>query len=146
MTNFDKDFERGAEVEKIVLDQVRQKYPCATIITGHKGYDIWIPEIKIGIEVKYDPMSNETGNIVIEVEYGGKDSALLTTEAEFWVIFDGKTMCWIKPVSIFACIIKNGLKLVSFTGNGDKKEKRAFLVEKKLLFSYASQLKTLKGD
>jgi hypothetical protein len=80
---FYQDLERGIDVEYKALAMIQKKYPCATIIHAYKGYDIWIPELHKSIEVKYDPMSNETGNIVVEIEMNGKASALITTTADY---------------------------------------------------------------
>jgi len=88
MNTFHEDLERGKAIEQKALEVIRKKYPCAAIIDGFKGYDIWIPELHKSIEVKYDPMSNETGNIVVEIEMNGKASALITTTAEYWLFHD----------------------------------------------------------
>ena len=77
----------GKKSEEIVLNIVQKKYPKAFIKSGyHKEYDIEIPEIDQTIEVKKDFKSQETGNIVVEIEMNGKPSALLTTTANWWVI------------------------------------------------------------
>ena len=72
MNTFHEDLERGKAIERKSLDVIRKKYPCASLIDAFKGYDIWIPELHKSIEVKYDPMSNETGTIVVEIEMNGK--------------------------------------------------------------------------
>ena len=135
--NFRTDLERGIAVEQKVLAIIRKKHPCATLIEGFKGYDIWIPEIKQGIEVKYDPMSNETRNIVVEIEMSGVPSALSTTQATWWVFYDGKVFAWIKFRNLIRCIWENKLVYAEFVGNGDRNKKKAFLIPKKLLFRYA---------
>lgn len=135
--SFDEDCQRGISVEHKVLRVVRKKYPSAEIINGYSGYDIWIPEMNAGIEVKFDPKSNETGNVVVEIEMSGKLSALFATEAKWWVFYDGHTYAWIKPRDIFCCIILNKLSWVEFVGAGDKNPKKAFLIDKRLLFTYA---------
>jgi hypothetical protein len=81
---FHDDLSRGIAIEMQVLSNIRKKYPCATLIDGYKGYDIWIPETGTGVEVKYDPMSKETGNLVVEVEMSGNPSALLATHRHCW--------------------------------------------------------------
>ena len=135
--SFLEDLLEGVEFEKKVLATIKKKYPSATKINAYKGYDIWIPETKQSIEVKYDPKSNETGNIVIEFEMSAKKSALITTEANYWVISDGKQLAWFKPMDIVYCIFVNNLKFVEFIGNGDKNAKRAYLIKKDILFSHA---------
>ena len=45
----------------------------------YKEYDIFVPELNIGIEVKSDEKSKYTSNIVIEIEFNNKPSALSTS-------------------------------------------------------------------
>ena len=141
MSNFHLDLERGVAVENKVIDLIREKYPCACRILGDfKDYDIWIPEISAGIEVKYDPRSNETNNFVIEIESRDSPSGLMTTKAKFWVLYDDKTFCVIKPSEIIKCIILNKLTYSEFFCSGDNFKKKAFLIKKEMLFKYASKV------
>lgn len=140
MSSFHSDLAAGLLVENIVLKMLQKKYPCATMVTAYKGYDIWVPETHKGIEVKYDPMSNQTGNFVIEVEFNGKPSALLTTTADYWIIYDDRCYAWIKPRRLFECVILNELPLREFVGDGDSVAKRAYLVKKELLYMYADSI------
>ncbi len=136
---FHDDLSRGIAIEMQVLANIRKKYPCATLIDGFKGYDIWIPETGTGVEVKYDPMSKETGNLVVEVEMSGNPSALLATEAKWWVFYDGDVFLWVRPRDIIHCIIENKLVYVEFVGAGDRNKKKAFLIKKELLFKYGEK-------
>lgn len=137
---FQEDLERGFEVEYAVLEIIRKKYPSASLINAYKGYDIWVPELHKSVEVKYDPMSNETGNIVIEIEMNGKLSALSTTTADYWVFHDDHVFVIMKPMSIVDCIFQNKLQYVEFVGQGDTSKKKAFLVPKELLFKHGKRL------
>jgi len=137
MTNtFQQDLSRGINIENKLLEIIRKKYPSASLIHKYKGYDIWIPETNKSIEVKYDPMSNQTGNIVIEIEMFNKSSALITTKADYWVFYDDNKFVSIKPMDIVNCIFLNKLIYKEFIGNGDTKSKKAFLVPKEILFKY----------
>ena len=137
---FQKDLAIGLDVESRVLAILRKKYPCATLVNAFKGYDIWIPEIDKAVEVKSDQKSQYTGNIVIEIEMFGKDSGLMTTQADYWVFYDGQ-MFVIMPVKhIFKCIFLSKLQYVEFTGKGDSEVKKAFLVDKNTLFKYGKIL------
>lgn len=139
MTNFHSDLDRGSKIEHKVLSMVKTKYRSASLIDAYKGYDIWVPEADCGIEVKYDPMSNKTGNIVVEFEMNGKQSALMTTEAKWWVFHDDAKFIWIKPKDIIRCVFDNKLIHVEFTGRGDSASKKAFLIKKDMLFSYGTE-------
>ena len=142
MKTFRKDLARGIKVEDMVLQRIQRKYPQAHRINGYcKAFDLWIPEIKQGVEVKYDPMSNQTGNIVVEIEMFGKPSALMTTKASHWVFYDDNIFVSIKPSEIKKCIKDNDLRTVKFTGRGDQHSKIAYLIKKDLLFSYGKEFK-----
>lgn len=140
MNTFNVDLKRGIKIEQQVWMLLQRKYPCAVIVNAFKGYDIWIPEINKGVEVKYDPMSNQTGNIVIEVWMYDKPSALLSTTADFWVFYDDNQFVSITPKKIIECIMLNGIGLKTFIGKGDRVSKKAYLVPKELLFSYGNVL------
>lgn len=144
--SFAEDLERGREVERKVLDIIQRKYPCACIIDGFKGYDIWIPELHKSVEVKYDPMSNQTGNMFIEIEYGGNISALLTTSADFWIFYDDKDFMLFKPIEIIECIFMNRLVMCEFVGKGNSKYKKGFLIKKDLFFKYGKKYEDNNKD
>ena len=136
VTTFKEDLKRGIEVEKQALQILKKTYPSASLIDKYKGYDIWIPETHKSVEVKYDPMSNVTGNVVVEVWMYDKPSALLTTTADYWVFYDNSNFVSIQPKKICECIMLNEVPLRVFTGKGDTVSKKAYLVPKQLLFSY----------
>lgn len=140
MNTFNTDLNRGLKVEKEVLKIARKKYKCATLIDAYKGYDLWIPEIHKSFEIKYDPMSHETGNFVIEIEMFNKPSALLTTTADYWILCDDATKIIMKPIDIIRCIFLNKLQYREFIGQGDTASKKAFLVNKNELFRFGKPL------
>jgi hypothetical protein len=140
MNTFHQDLERGKAIERKALEVIRKKYPSASLIEAFKGYDIWIPELHKSVEVKYDPMSNETGNIVVEIEMNNKASALITTTADYWLFYDDHVFVLMKPMSIVNCIFQSKLQYVEFVGNGDRSLKKAFLIPKATLFQCGKQL------
>jgi hypothetical protein len=88
--SFYEDLDAGIAIELEVLNIIQKKYPKAYKIDGlFSGYDLFVPELNIGVEVKSDKKSLKTGNIVIEIEFNGKPSALSVTTAKYWVIYDG---------------------------------------------------------
>ena len=141
--SFNKDLQRGLEIEERVVSILRKKYPCATLVSAFKGYDIWIPEIDKAVEVKFDPMSQRTGNIVVEIEMYGKDSGLMATQADYWVFYDGEMFVIMPVKNIFKCIFESKLQYVEFVGNGDTRPKKAFLVNKNT-YSHLSKIKNTK--
>ena len=136
ITTFKQDLKRGIDIEQKLLSILKKTYPSASLIDKYKGYDIWIPETHKSVEVKYDPMSNSTGNVVVEVWMYNKPSALLTTTADYWVFYDDVLFVSIQPRRIFECIMLNEIPLREFTGKGDTVSKKAYLISKELLFSY----------
>jgi hypothetical protein len=141
---FKDSLQEGIKYEIIVLGIIKEKYPSAHKIEGYcKEYDIYVPENDMKIEVKTDKKSNFTGNLVVEIEMFDKPSALFTTKSNYWVFCDGEELMWITPAKIKDIIIWNGLKAVSFVGNGDTHKKRAILVPKHLIRE-ASKIHKLK--
>lgn len=126
---FQKDLALGNKIEQRILSVIQKKYPSAVLIPGKfKKYDIFIPENESKVEVKVDYKSQETGNILIELFMFGKPSALLSTEANFWVIDTGKQIFWITPKKIMECIMINNIKSQKILGEGDSQKKIACLI------------------
>ena len=133
-SNFTNDLKIGENKEYLILDFIKKKYPKAYKIQGYcKECDIYIPECDLKIEIKYDKKSNETGNIVVEIEMFNKPSALFTTKSDFWIFYDDIELMILKPIEIKDLIIWNELKAVTFIGKGDIKSKRAILIPKDLI-------------
>ena len=134
---FKRDLARGKYHENYILNIVKSKYRQAHIIDGYfKDYDIYVPEVNFGIEVKSDEKSKYTNNIVIEIEFNSKPSALSTTKAKYWVIYDGYEYNWFLTNRIKDCINENKLTPVKFIGKGDTKSKKAYLIKKQMLYKY----------
>ena len=134
---FKRDLKRGKHHEKIILDVIKSKYKKAYIKQGYcKEYDIYVPEKDFGVEVKSDEKSKYTNNIVIEIEFNSKPSALSTTKAKYWVIYDGYDYNWFLTNRIKDCIKENNLRYAEFVGKGDTKSKKAYLIKKDILYKY----------
>jgi len=134
---FYSDLKVGKYYENIILKKINKKYPNAYIVKGYcKEWDIFIPELKIGVEVKSDKKSLHTGNIVIEIEFNNKPSALSTTKSKYWVIYDGLNYNWFNVNDIRKCIKENNLYYREFIGRGDIHSKKAYLIKKELLYKY----------
>ena len=137
MSNFKESLKDGKKSEEAILSIIKQKYPTAYIIDGYyKYYDIFIPEKNLGIEVKKDVKSQETGNLVIEVEFNGYPSALSTTRADYWVFDDGESYIWIETDKL-RYICREFKEIRTFVGNGDTKPKKAHLIPKHIIKNYS---------
>ena len=136
---FVQDLAIGKQVERKVLEMVRAIYPEAYIVQGYcKEGDIYIPPPNDDwVEVKSDQKSKFTGNIVIEIEFDGKPSALSTTKSYRWVFYTGDEYIITSPERLRKMIADNDLKPVRFTGRGDTCAKLAYLAKKKLVIDTA---------
>jgi hypothetical protein len=140
MSTFHRDLDQGKKVEDIVLAKIHEKYPLATKLEGKvKPYDIYIPELNIYVEVKSDKKSQETGNIVIEVEMYDKPSGLNSTRSDVWVIYTGIEFIYITPMRIWECVSRNMLAPAKFIGKGDDQFKKAYLVKIDQLKEYRTR-------
>ena len=135
--------------ENEILKRIQKKYPKAYIDNKGKAnsdWDIYIPEINQGIEVKQDYESFYTNNIVIEVEMNGKLSALSKTKATYWVFITGLRYIWITPLQIYRLLEQHfEYNRVLFTGKGDNKAKFAYLVSHNVLLKHVYGLNKEDG-
>ena len=130
--DFKESLKSGKETENEILNIIKSKYPDAYIHDGYKKeWDIIIPELRKTVEVKRDYKSNYTGNYVVEVAFDGKESALSTTTADWWVFYDSECEVWIKPELIWKAV--KGLPMRDFVGKGDEKSKTAYLCPKEYI-------------
>ena len=61
----------------------------------------------------------------------GTPSGLSTTKSDYWVFDDGEIYIWITPNTLRQVI--KPFKPVKFIGNGDNKEKLAYLIKKDII-------------
>ena len=85
---FVKDLENGKVYEKKALELIQKKYPKAFIQDGYfLEWDIYIPELDMGVEVKSDAQYKKTGNFYVEYECNGKPSGIAATKAKQYYIY-----------------------------------------------------------
>jgi len=131
MNNFDKRLPEGEQIEQLALERIHKYYPKAYKKEGNfPYYDIYIPEIKSSVEVKSCPQCHEYGNVVIEFEMNGKQTALCVSCADFWLIWDGKKFHSLRKGDILHCIFVNINKIKYWDGamDGDSSAKKAWLI------------------
>lgn len=87
MTEFNKDKRFDIALQE---GEIKEK-ELADILTNKK------------IEVKFDKKFKETGNIAIEFRSRGKDSGIITSEADYWAFM-------LKGTGIIVIIYKNELQ------------------------------------
>lgn len=134
---FKEDLIRGGRIEDALLKRLKQAFRESERASGcHPEYDIKIPELDLKIEVKYDPMSMQTGNVVVEY-YHRKPSALSVSEADYWFFDLGDEEYWFTKEGILECILSEGMNPVCITGTTDRYSKWVFLIPKKTLIQYS---------
>ena len=85
---FLKDLETGKVYEKKALKLIQKDYPKAFIQDGYfLEWDIYIPELDMGIEVKSDAQHKSTGNYFLEYYCRNKASGISSTKAEYFFIY-----------------------------------------------------------
>ena len=125
---FGEDIILGEETEYNILGMIKKKYPNAYKIQGEfKAYDIYVPEKDIKIEVKRDKGSNKTNNYFIECYCNEQASGILSTEADYWVIYDENKYIWIDKNVLWDLCQNRGKKWKGMTEGGCS-EVEAYLV------------------
>jgi hypothetical protein len=128
---FKTDLEYGKDAEHLILKRIQVKYPLAFMIEGkHKAYDIFVPEINQGIEVKSDRQAEDTRNIFIEIECNFMKSGILTTTAEWYVYQTTKRVFMIRTNDLKVYLIEHAPKLKMFnnTPKGEVSSVRGYLI------------------
>ena len=146
MSFFELDLQTGKETERAILACIHKTYPKAFAIDGSfKAFDLFVPEIAAGIEVKADSMCHETGNVFIEISLGGKPSGLMVTLATYWAYVTHEEVIWLKPERIKDCIVQTNPTLQTFVGGngfaqGDETVKEAYLLKRNTIVQYAERV------
>lgn len=125
---FKEDLSKGQIAEHSVLEFIRTKHPQSYRVAGKESeLDIVITEEALGVEVKYDPRSLETGNFVVEL-YHYKPSGILTTRSDVWVFHDGINQHWISTAVLIDVCMQQCDNNAIFTAGEDWEEKYVFLL------------------
>ena len=136
--SFEADCRLGEVIESVWLEKLLVSFKDSYQTFGNDSrFDIHVPEIDLKIEVKYDPKSLETGNIVIEY-YHNKPSGMLTTEADYWLFVTGQEDIWISRKNLLRCVLVEGMKPIMIHGPEDRYPKAVFLVPIETLRKHAS--------
>lgn len=134
---FASDLARGIESELKVLRELQTRYPDAFKVEGkHSEYDLEVPG-KFTVEVKFDPASQRTGNIVVEY-YHRVVSGLHVSTADWWVFDTGERCIWLTKSAVHQCIFSEQYHPVKIQGPGDRYPKWVFLIPVQDLERYSS--------
>lgn len=80
------------------------------------------------VEVKSDRLARKTGNVFVEFESRGKESGIITTTADWWVIELGEDVFIIMPTSRLREITNNKLKSRGYVRGGDGGTSKGVLI------------------
>ena len=137
------DLERGEKVERHYLKKILEVFEDAYQTFGRDSrFDIAIPEIDVTIEVKFDPKSAETGNVVVE-HYHNQPSGLTVSEASHWLFITGEDEIWISKRQLLKCILAQRINPIQIHGPEDHHPKWVFLVPVDQIQAYATGVHTL---
>ena len=140
MSRFYSDLPRGEKYEYKHLEKIKQFFPDMAKIQGkEKKWDLYSDSSKLGFEVKYDPKSQETGNIVVEIEMPpGNPSGLSTTRAKYWIFDTGKEEFYVRTDTLKDLVISFPTR--QFTGPEDREPKIAYLIKKRFIKDISTTL------
>lgn len=135
--SWSNDLDLGKKVERAWLNRIMVAFGDARQTFGEDcRFDLEVPELGISIEVKFDPRSQETGNVVLEY-YHGKPSGILTSEASHWLFDLGDQQIWITRERLLEFVLREKPQPVKIHGPGDSKPKMVFLIPRDDLIRYS---------
>ena len=156
MSEFPESLKAGKVGEVEILKRTLKVQPDAFIDDGTRpesvkrdksDWDIWRPKNKYGVEVKNDYKSNYTTNLLIEMEMGGKPSALSITKAWYWVFITGIEYIQITPLELYRYLEQHPhLSRSDILGSGDTTKKRGYLDWKERIIQHVKKLEKKYGS
>jgi len=136
--NWDRCFKAGEEIEKQLITLLKTIDPDTHKKQegNYKYSDIEMPKYNKLIEVKYDPMSEDTGNFAVEIRCKGQLSGLSVTKSDFYVMVTKGTFYFFRTSHLKSWIKQHGKELKIVMG-GDDMNSQIILIEKRqLIFQY----------
>jgi len=130
-TRFKTDLEYGKDAEYQILKRIQNKYPLAFMIEGKfKAFDLFVPELGEGVEVKSDRQAEQTGNVFIEIECNHVCSGIRTTKAGWYIYQTKNRIFWVKTDVIKNYLIGKAKELPMFcnTPKGEHSPVRGYLI------------------
>ena len=138
---FQTDLTFGKEAENQVLLMIQKKYPKAHSVEGEcKAYDIFVPEILSGIEVKSDRQAQITGNAFIEVKCNNSSSGICATKAKIWVYCTEEKKYWLNTSDIVNMILSNETRIFHNQPAGETSTVLGHLISLEKMEEYAMKV------
>ena len=125
-----EELKKGERIEIEFLKIIQKKYPKARKIRGYwKDYDIYVPETGETYEVKYDIMSDRTGNFAFEYKHKGEWSGIATTKSNYWVQAD-EDYFYVFKTNDLKMFLRASWKYLQRIDGGDNKWSRLIIIDK----------------
>lgn len=125
---FHNDLEFGEEGEQVVIDDYASHgWACVEQPRDYR-FDFLMVHTDgdaLKVEVKRDRKAAQTGNLFIEYECRGKDSGIMTSEADVWTFVIGDDSL----LSIFTPELKALCKGARSVSGGDNHTTKGYLVK-----------------
>jgi len=125
----------------LTIGQQGEEYICKKLENGHKGlsriktkckeYDLEAPD-GYTVEVKFDFLSEETGNVGIEIRFNKEKSGLLATKAIDWAHIYKLYNDWvysIVPVNDLKAFLRNNKDYLPVVKSGDSNASKMVLIK-----------------
>ena len=107
MASWKESLKIGEDFEKFVMQEIKTKLALSVVknevAANLKLYDLTLENGKT-VECKCDERAEESKNICIETHCEGKESGILTTTADYWLITDKAKGFLIKTSELRRCI------------------------------------------
>ncbi len=88
---FNEDLKIGELAQDYVADILSDHFNREVFTSTDLAYDLYLDNGR-KIEVKYNRMTEKTGNVAFEYEYKGKPSGIKKSPAHYWVYLIGGTV------------------------------------------------------
>jgi hypothetical protein len=140
MSEFDTSLSIGKQREAEIIAFFQSVGHKPIPIPGKfSGFDFFLANTKKGYEVKQDWKAHYSGNLVVEIEMHGKPSGLMATTADWWIFDTKEEFIFIMPNRLKDLIVEQNPPLRIFTGKGDTKPKKAYLIPVEAVKKYATK-------
>lgn len=122
MDNFKRSLELGGRAQKYIIKHHSKDHKGLRQVEGNfKDYDV-IADDGYTAEIKYDILSEKTGNVGFEYHCFGKPSGIATTKALDWIHFyrlNGKLVYSIVRVNDLKSFLRSNWKSLDKKKGGD---------------------------
>jgi len=107
--NWNRKLEEGEKVQNEFMNLISSVYPDVCIYEDGKSKyaDILIPSSNTSLEVKFDVLSDVTGNLAIEYQFRGKPSGIWASSADYFVIAHKDNFYLFNRLALFDWLVIN---------------------------------------